>query len=118
MMTSIDESQGDELDKITIQLCSRARLAARSDEPFKNQAIARDKAKAALRTLIDREKAELLTKLDKWLDEPVDISLFGHLPANPQKTQELHKLARVNVKAMIAEELASLTQKAGGPNHD
>jgi hypothetical protein len=53
--------------------------------------------------------AEALTKLRTRLDEPVDVSLFGFLPHNGEKMQEVHKLARVNVKQMVDEELKQLS---------
>jgi hypothetical protein len=56
-------------------------------------------------------RIDTLQRFRKRLDEPVDISLFGYLPPKPEKTQELHKLARANVKVMVDEEIEALRQQ-------
>lgn len=61
---------------------------------------------------IERNQAatEALTKLRTRLDEPIGVSLFGFLPHNGEKMQEIHKLARINVKQMIDEELEQFSR--------
>lgn len=77
------------LDTVLTQLCSRARLAYKSEEPFKNQARAKDTARAEILAIFTT--ALEAAKREERIDELLTIRLTHYWLTHDLNSTPLQK---------------------------